>query len=150
MNYRKATLDDIKDLSEIRKKQLIDEGSSPDKDIDQNLYEFFYNKLKDNSLVEWVLEDNKTIIATGAVLFCELPPSYINKSGVRAYVTNMYTSPEYRGQGIATNMLKRILEECKLRKVEKIFLSASKMGRPVYLKFGFKESDEWLQMDTFK
>lgn len=124
MNYRKATLDDIKDLSEIRKKQLIDEGSSPDKDIDQNLYEFFYNKLKDNSLVEWVLEDSQTIIATGAVLFCELPPSYINKSGIRAYVTNMYTSPEYRGQGIATNMLKRILEECKLRKVEKIFLSA--------------------------
>ena len=66
MKYRKATIDDIKNLSEIRKKQLIDEGSYPDKDIDQN------------------------------------------------------------------------------------FLSASKMEKTVYLKFGFKESDEWLQMDTFK
>lgn len=43
MKYRKATLDDIKSLSEIRKKQLIDEGSSPDKDINQNLFVCFKN-----------------------------------------------------------------------------------------------------------
>ena len=43
MKYRKATLDDIKSLSEIRKKQLIDEGSSPDKDINLNLFVCFKN-----------------------------------------------------------------------------------------------------------
>lgn len=43
MKYRKATIDDIKNLSEIRKKQLIDEGSYPDKDIDQNLFVCFKN-----------------------------------------------------------------------------------------------------------
>lgn len=59
----------------------------------------------------------------------------------------MYTKPEYRGRGIATSMLARLAEEAKRRGVKKLWLGASKMGRPVYEKFGFKDSGGWLELN---
>ena len=147
MNYRTATLDDIEVLVELRKKQLVDEGIDANKDINEELTNFFRKKLDDHSLIEWVVSGNDTIIATAAIVFYEFPPTYTNKSGVKGYITNMYTVPEYRGKGIATSLLDKLVEEAKTRKVEKLWLSASKLGRPVYLKYGFKETNEWLELE---
>ncbi|GGE29982.1 N-acetyltransferase [Pullulanibacillus camelliae] len=150
MNYRRATIDDIETLIELRKKQLIAEGIEPQIDIDSELHLFFKNKLSDDSLIQWVVEDNKEVIACGAIIFYEFPPSYTNKSGKKAYVTNMYTKEEYRGNGIATRLLTKLVEEAKALGVMKIWLSASKLGRPVYEKFGFNASDEWLELEAEK
>lgn len=148
MFYRIATSNDIEALVELRKKQLVDEGIVPDKDIDSELIEFFKNKLHDNSMIEWIGIENNTIVATAAIVFYDFPPTYTNKSGIKGYVTNMYTAPEYRGQGIATMLLDKLVSEAKMRNVEKLWLGASKMGRPVYLKYGFKETQEWLELNN--
>ncbi|WML39510.1 GNAT family N-acetyltransferase [Neobacillus sp. OS1-2] len=147
MNYRKATIDDIKALIDLRKRQLMDEGINPTTDIDLELTVFFKNKLSDSSLIQWLVEENEEIIACGAIIVYEFPPSYTNKSGKKAYVTNMYTNEKYRGQGIATKLLTMLVEEAKNLDIRKIWLGASKLGRPVYKMFGFKESDEWLELN---
>lgn len=64
---------------------------------------------------------------------------------MKGYVTNMYTAPEHRRRGIATLLLGKLVKEAKSRNVEKLWLHASKMGRPVYLKYGFQETDELLE-----
>ena len=147
MKFRLGTPDDIGIMCALRKKQLVDEGISPSVDIDAELREFFEKKLRSGELVEWLLEEKDKIIATGDIVFYEFPPTYTNRSGVKGYITNMYTKPEYRGQGIATSMLARLAEEAKRRGVKKLWLGASKMGRPVYEKFGFKDSDGWLELN---
>lgn len=147
MNYRKAELGDIPALMELRKKQLIDEGISPDQDIDGELFSFFTDKMKDGSLVEWVAQEDEKIVATAAVIFYAFPPSYTNKKGVKGYITNMYTNPDFRGRGIAGLLLDRLVKEAASRDVKTLWLSASKMGRPVYLKYGFKETGEWMELD---
>lgn len=147
MKFRKATINDIETLMELRKKQLVDEGIEPSINIDMELKEFFHKKLQEGSLIQWVVEDNQEIIACGAVVFYEFPPSYTNKSGKKAYITNMYTKEDYRGQGIATSLLTKLVEEVKNAGITKIWLGASKMGRPVYKRFGFKETDEWLELN---
>ncbi|MED3560996.1 GNAT family N-acetyltransferase [Bacillus xiapuensis] len=147
MKYRKANLDDLYKLIDLRKKQLVDEGIEPNIDIDTELNDFFINKLSDGSLIQWLVEDNEEIIACGAVIFYEFPPTYTNKSGKKAYITNMYTKENYRGQGIATNLLTKLVDETKNAGITKIWLGASKLGRPVYKKFGFKETDEWLDLN---
>ncbi|MBL4953713.1 GNAT family N-acetyltransferase [Neobacillus sp. OS1-32] len=148
LNYRKATINDIDVMVDLRKKQLIDEGIEPNIDIDTDLHSFFINKLNDQSLHQWLVEDQEEVIACGAVIFYQFPPSYSNKSGKKAYITNMYTKKSYRGQGIATSLLSKLVEEAKNAGITKIWLGASKMGRPVYKKFGFKETDEWLELDV--
>ncbi|WP_232490208.1 GNAT family N-acetyltransferase [Neobacillus cucumis] len=99
------------------------------------------------TLIQWLVGDNEEIIACGAVLFYEFPPSYTNKTGKKAYIVNMYTNQNYRGQGIATKLLTKLVDEVKSSGISKIWLGASKMGRPVYKKFGFRERDEFLELN---
>jgi GNAT superfamily N-acetyltransferase len=145
LNFRKANLDDINKLIDLRKKQLVDEGIEPNTDIDTELNNFFKNKLIEGTLVQILVEDNEAIIACGAIIIYNFPPSYSNKSGKKGYVTNMFTREDYRGQGIATTLLTKLVEEAKELGVCNLWLGASKLGRPVYKKFGFKESDGWLE-----
>ena len=147
MNYRKADIKDIPLLVDIRKKQLIDEGIEPNINIDEELTIYFNNKLADNSLVEWIAEEDNKIIATAAILFIDFPPTYTNKTGRKGYITNMYTEPTSRGKGIATGMLDRLVNEARERNINKILLVASKLGRPVYKKYGFQGTDEWLELN---
>lgn len=146
--YRKADLNDVHQLMELRKKQLIAEGIEANIDIDKELYDFFNRKLGDNSLRQWLVEDDGIIIACGAVIIYELPPSYTNQNGKKGYITNMYTEENYRGKGIATTLLKKLVEEAANSGVSKLWLGASEMGRPVYKKFGFEETDEWLEWNS--
>ena len=48
MEYRIATEKDIDTLCELRKKQLIDEGTTPDINIDEELHGFFQKKFKND------------------------------------------------------------------------------------------------------
>ena len=111
MEYRIATEQDIPVMCRIRKQQLIDEGLRPCTDIDEELHSYFAGKLADGSLVEWLAEEDGQVIATAAIAFMEFPPTYTNRTGIRAYVTNMYTAPEYRGKGIASAMLEKLTDE---------------------------------------
>ncbi|MDU1909611.1 GNAT family N-acetyltransferase [Fusobacterium sp.] len=146
MEFRRATLEDIELLIDLRKKQLIDEGIRITQNIDYELDGFFRNFLGNNTMIEWLVESNSIVIASAAVIFYDFPPTYTNISGKKAYITNMYTSPEYRGKGIATSLLNRLVKDIQQAGIEKVWLGASKLGRPVYKKFGFKETDEWLEI----
>lgn len=147
LNFRKASTEDIDQLVELRKKQLIDEGIEPSINIDLELSDFFMRKLADDTLTQWLVEADGKVIACGAVVFYEFPPSYTNRTGKKAYIANMYTDENYRGQGIAKILLMKLVEEVKLRGVSKIWLSASTMGKPVYKKFGFRESGEYMEFN---
>ncbi|WP_083953997.1 GNAT family N-acetyltransferase [Cytobacillus eiseniae] len=146
MKFRKATIDDCNQLVNLRKLQLIDEGIEPSINIDAELSMFFKNKLGDGTIIQWLVEDHKDIIACGAIIFYEFPPSYTNRTGKRAYIANMYTKDHYRGQGIATKLLSTLVNEVKQLGITKIWLTASKMGKPVYKKFGFIEVDDDLEL----
>ena len=91
-------------------------------------------------LEEWVCEDGR-IIATGAIIWFRFPPSFINGEGLKAYITNIYTDPDYRGKGIATRMLGILEQRARDEGVCRIWLEASKWGKPVYEKYGFKQNE---------
>ena len=144
MIYRKAVRSDIPELAEIRKKQLIDEGMNPDREIRQELQAFFQKHFEDDTLVEFLALENDETAATAAILFMEYPPTFANPSGIRGYVTNMYTAPAYRGRGLASGMLERLMKEAEERGVTEILLHASGMGRSVYERFGFTGRKDWM------
>lgn len=147
MNYRKATLQDIPDLVHIRKKQLIDEGIQPLINMDEELTAYFHDKLSDETMIEWVIEEEDRIIATAAIIFYEFPPCFTNRTGKKAYIANVYTAPEYRRKGLATSLLDRVIQEAEKRRVEHLWLEASVHGRPVYEKYGFCQSHKWMEYE---
>lgn len=147
MRFRQATIEDIPKLVECRIRQLIDEGQDPDRDIYEENSAYFFRLFESGQMEEWVAEDDGRIIATGAVIYYEFPPSFTNGEGVKAYITNIYTDPEYRGRRIATEMLGILERRAKERNVCRIWLEASKWGRPVYIKYGFRENDTILTIE---
>ena len=147
MIFRKAELSDIKEISELRKKQVQDEGQTPDIDIDEGLHAYFEKYMRSGELIEWVAEDEEAIatagkiIATAGVMFMDFPPSFTNRTGRTGYVCNVYTAPEYRGRGIAGQLLDKVEEEAKARGITKMLLHASEAGRKAYLKSGYFDVD---------
>lgn len=147
MNYRKAVDKDISQLVDLRKKQLIDEGLVPINNIDIELHQYFKLSLIEGSLISWIAEENEIIIATSGICFYQLPPSYSNPSGKSAYITNMYTKKEYRGKGIASDLLKLVIDEAKNQGYKIVRLHASKQGKPIYKKFGFTDLEDFMVMN---
>ena len=147
MLFRRAELSDIKEISEIRKKQIQDEGQTPDIDIDEDLHRYFEKYMGSGELIEWVAEDEGKIIATAAIVFMDFPPSFNNKTGRTGYVGNVYTADAYRGKGIAGQLLEKLEEEAKQRGITRLLLHASEAGRKAYLKSGYYDVDYEMEKD---
>ena len=62
-------------------------------------------------------------------------------------IIGVYTAPDHRGKGIATALLRKLIDEAKGRGVYLIRLSASDLGKPVYKQFEFAEDGKYMKLD---
>ncbi len=67
----------------------------------------------------------------------EKPASVHFLSGSTCYLMNVYTDERYRRKGIASKILDRLICDAKAEGITCIDLSATEMGKPLYLKKGF-------------
>jgi len=146
MEYRKAVLEDVSSLVELRKQQLIDEGLPVLQNIDAELKNYFKRSLADDSFIAWLALENNTIVATSGLCFYQLPPCYSNPSGMTAHITNMFTIREYRRRGIASVLLEKILHEARSLGFSVVRLHASSDGKGLYTKFGFVAADGYMAL----
>lgn len=141
--YRKATVNDLKDLVILRIKFLVDRFGKLDKQVKSNLEKklkkYFKENIINNQFIAWIAEEDNKIIATSGLSFYQVPPSLKNLSGKVAYIMNMYTIPKYRKQGIASKLFDNIVKEAKALGFKKISLAASPEGISIYKNYGFKE-----------
>ena len=147
ITFRNATEDDIPTLSILRIKQLNDEGYSETNNIDEHLQQYFQSSLDDGSLVCRVGIFDERIIATAAMCFYQLPPTFSNPSGKIAYITNIYTEVTYRRKGLATHLLKQLLADAKKLKFTSVRLHASIHGKSLYEEFGFQETHGFMAIN---
>jgi GNAT superfamily N-acetyltransferase len=145
VTYRKAVLKDLELLSETRVefittryKDMADQKKS---ELYANTKAYFTKTLEDGSFVAFLAFEGDRLAATSGVNFYQNPPNASNISGITAYVSNMYTKPEFRGRGIATRLLSLVTAEARERGCGKATLVATEMGRPIYQKFGFTAAD---------
>jgi GNAT superfamily N-acetyltransferase len=146
MQKRLATQKDVPVLAELRIKQLIDEGSSPILDISEQFAHYFSSSIADGTFIAWVMEDEGEIVATSGLCFFSLPPTFSDPSGKVAYITNMYTKPEYRRHGIGAELLGKVMDEAKALGYKTFRLHASDLGRSLYLRAGFVDSDGYMSL----
>jgi GNAT superfamily N-acetyltransferase len=66
--------------------------------------------------------------------------------GRKAVIANMYTLPEYRKRGIATELMRLQIGEAETRDVKVINLSATADGRKVYEKLGFINDENEMRL----
>lgn len=144
LNYRKANINDVDKLVELRNRQLVDEGASPVDNIDKELEQYFTSSIREETLVVWIATKCDNIIATSGVCFFQYPPNFSNTTGKVAYITNVYTQEEYRKQGIATKLLEFIMNEIKKRDYRFVRLHASSQGKKLYKQLGFIDAEGFM------
>jgi len=146
IDYRKAVVQDITDLIDLRIQQLKDEGYPETNNIRTDLHEYFTNSISNNTLLCWVGTYENRIIATAGLCIYQLPPSFSNPSGKVAYLTNIYTKDEFRKNGIASYLVETLLNEAKASNFTGVRLHASKLGQSVYKKLGFNETNGFMDL----
>lgn len=140
MRYRFANGNDIDLLVRLRLEFLeIDKEHEQYEVIKGNCYSYFRDTLEAGLCDAALAEDEDEIVGTAIVFYYRSVPSSFNVTGRNAYITSMYVKEECRRKGIATNMLKQIVDVSEKKGYSIIMLNASEMGKELYKKFGFSE-----------
>lgn len=139
--YRRAGLDDIGLLVATRVTVLLAAnllpGDTDMTEVAESSRVYYERALSDGSHTAYLVFDGEKVIGTGGVSYYTVMPTFHNRTGRKAYIMNMYTSPEYRRQGIAMKTLSLLVDDALKRGATDISLEATAAGRPLYERFGF-------------
>ena len=142
LEFRRATPDDCDALARIRA-EFLAEANGVENDNEKATLEtlnrqFMSTAMVDGSFAAWVAAEEGEIVATSGISFYTLPSNKSNPSGKTAYISNMFTYPAWRKQGIAARLFELVVSDAAERGCGKVMLNATEMGRPIYERFGFK------------
>jgi len=142
--YKKAGIDECELLAKTRVDFLCETNNGMNDIEKELLYQnnklYMASALANGSFVAWIAVEGEKIVATSGISFYALPPNRTCLNGQIAYISNMFTYPEYRNRGIATKLFALTVEEAKKTGCAKILLNATDMGRPIYKKLGFTDT----------
>ena len=144
--YRKICHDDM-DLFIRLRLDFINEfhkdvGETEKEKLKTSLQSYFDRHITNDELIGIVCEYDKNIVSVAYLIIGEWPPNRNFINGKIGTLLNVYTYPEYRKNGIATNIIKKIIEEAKKQNVSMINLLATEDGENVYKKLGFFETED--------
>lgn len=142
--FEQAGKNNIDELIRLRLAYMNDDfGSVSEHEkncMETQLKDYFARKLG-TELIAFVARDNEKLVAVAYLLVVEMPANSGLLSGLYGVVMNVFTEPEYRGQGICTKLLQNLIEYGKSRGLGRIELSATENGYPIYKKLGFTEKN---------
>lgn len=139
--YRRATVEDLDLLVKTRIEVLRAANELSDtvdmSEVEEQSRDYYRQALASGAHVAYLVFDEAELAGAGGVSFYRLLPTYHNPTGENAYIMNMYTRPAYRRRGIAYKTLDLLVVVARERGVSRITLEATRMGRPLYEKYGF-------------
>ena len=145
IEYRKLSEKELDVFIEMRINQLREEGAKEDIDLKPALLDYYKRHMTDGTFVSWLALDGNNIIGTSGMSFVEKPPYFGCPSGKIGLLSSMFTNPNYRRNGIAKELLSRIVNEAKQYGCGTIQITASDMGVKLYTDFGFEHNGNFMQ-----
>jgi GNAT superfamily N-acetyltransferase len=148
---RLATVVDAELIGEQRRRMFVDMGEADDARM-QTMIEKFVpwvrERLESGTYVGWLTSEGGRVVAGGGMWLMESPPNLMDTGLVRAHLMNFYVDPAFRGRGLAHGLLKTAVSDARQRGIKVVSLHASKFGRPLYERNGFKATNEMRLWDT--
>lgn len=145
---RRATPSDAALITRHRHQMFADNEFAPEsrlQALDAVFEPWVREHLTSGKYVGLLVEDDEGQVVAGAgVFFHEFAPHWMDLTPQRGYLLNFYTAPTARGQGFANLLLREAVDIVRSRGLELVTLHASKFGRPIYEKYGFKQSTEMM------
>lgn len=105
--------------------------------------EFFLPALSRGEAAFWLAETSEgQAVACGAVSLYRLPPKPFSLGVVYAYLSSMWTEPEFRRQGLGRQILERAVVFARHQGASYLTLHSTDAGRTLYTGFGFGPTPE--------
>lgn len=153
MIYITAQKENIEDIIKLRLMYLIEYNKSIEENIlgelKLNIRNYLNEHLNKDCFIEIAYENNEIISSAILNVMQKVPsPKFLNSFYGEIY--GVYTNPNYRKRGIATELVKRIINNNKNKDLSFIQLDASILGANIYEKCGFKYVDsEYKEMKYY-
>ncbi|KOO48786.1 GNAT family N-acetyltransferase [Viridibacillus arvi] len=129
----------LKELGEIKshEEELIIVNSTRD---------YLEEALVNNEFISYIAEINGEVVSIGSMVIFRRPSYLENLQGIEAYILNMYTLSEHRGNGLGRRILENITEESKINGAKRIWLHASEDDKYLYEKMGFTMKNNEMEL----
>lgn len=121
-------------------------GIQPSEEL-MRLNESYYKRhLADDTHIAFLATFHGEEAGCGSVCLSEELPSPDNPGGRCAYLMNIYVRAPFRDHGIGHHIVRRLIEEAKLRGCGKIYLETTAEGRPIYESLGFRDLPDMMKL----
>ncbi|WP_416150267.1 GNAT family N-acetyltransferase [Salipaludibacillus sp. HK11] len=149
MNIRLAEPKDIKQLIRMRWDFTIEYDGSKKKtayeDFEKECQYFLENALNSDQWFIWVCEENEKVVSHIYTELVHKVPRPGKKTYPFAYMTNVYTVPEFRNMGVGSKILKTINNWMKENHYEFVIVWPSDESINYYKKNGYNHCKEPMQ-----
>ena len=145
LRYQKLTTKELDIFIDIRINQLREEGASADIDLKPALRDYYNRHMADGTFVSWIAMDEDKVVGTSGMSFVEKPPYFGCPNGRIGLLSSMFTAKEYRRQGIAKELLVRVVNEAREYGCGAVQITASDVGVLLYTDFGFQKNGNFMQ-----
>jgi GNAT superfamily N-acetyltransferase len=146
LRIRRARLIDLEDLVRHRREMWTEIGIRNKRALDRADPEYrgwLRNGLRKGTLFGWIVQDEqKNLAGSGCLWLRPSQPRPGRRTASQPYLLSMYTEPRFRGKGVASMIVDEAKRWSKKKGFPELALHASKMGRRVYSRRGFKRSWE--------
>ncbi len=141
--FRFATNVDIDQLVDLRVLMQLEVNKFSEMQVTAEYREkvkmYFQDALQNKKYFSAVAESGSAIVGTAGVCFYEKPPSLFGGTGLVGYVTNVYTMESFRGQGVGTELMRKLNELAQNLQADKLHLGATTDGLSIYKAVGYSE-----------
>lgn len=146
---REGRKEDIPLALQLRKKLFRDTGVPEEafrEDLDSFLFQEYTNAYRNKDMIHffaYAAAENRQPAAVAGILIKRDFPYYLFKPGYYGWIIDVYTEPEYRGRGLASELLeltRRWAVEKGVRELK--LISASQNARRIYERLGYRPTSE--------
>lgn len=146
LSFRRLTVEDIPTFTEMRIAQLLEEGAQESCDLRPALHDYYERHLTDGSFFSWLALHDDQIVGTSGLSVVEKPPYFSCPTGRIGLLSSMFVQPDLRRQGIARDLLLRVVDEAKAHDCGAVHITASEEGMRLYRACGFTHHERFMQL----
>ena len=147
MIIREITPEDIEIIARMRIMMLDEVTTEPlPAELENQIRRFVWRHMRDKTCLGVVAEKEGRVIADAVIYLFETMPDEVNVKGLTAMLYNVYTLPEFRGQGIMAKMLPEVIRLAREAGAVELKMTAEKKAIPLYERMGFHVNDDAMKM----
>lgn len=148
VSIRLASPDDIDELIEMRRQFTFEDGDRGEEAVrpeyEAECRAFLEDALASGRWHIWVALSGPKIVSHAFVALVDKVPRPVREKRRIAYLTNVYTRPDFRGQGTGGRLIRRAQRAAHEAGVELMVVWPSDESIAFYRREGFAASDEAL------